>query len=377
MYKFIATAAFGLEATVKREVARLGLPIVSVSDGRIEFKGDFDVIPQANIWLRASDRVLLVFGEFEAFSFDELFEKTKALPWDELIPRDGRFTVVGKSVKSTLYSVSDCQAIVKKAVVERMKTKYNQEFFPETGAEYKIQVALLKDKVTLTVDTTGVSLHKRGYRPSSIGAPVRETMAAALIELSYWRKDRVLFDPLCGSGTIAIEAALMAKNIAPGITRRFASERWPQVPQEVWKKAREEALSKIDAQTKPEIHAADIDPEAVRLASQNAENARVLDCIRFDVRDIHAQSLPAEYGVIISNPPYGERVGEKEDARDVIKALGKLARRNKNWSVYAISPEEQFETLYGARADGKRKLFNGLIKIDYYQYFGTKPSKER
>ncbi|MCL2702691.1 MAG: class I SAM-dependent RNA methyltransferase [Defluviitaleaceae bacterium] len=371
-YTFIATAAFGLEATVKREVARLGFPITAASDGRIEFKGGFDAIPKANLWLRAADRVQLIAGEFEAFTFDELFERTKALPWDDLITRDGKFTVVGKSVKSKLFSISDCQAIVKKAVVEKLKLKYRQDFFPETGAEFKIQVALLRDRATLTVDTTGVGLHRRGYRPSTTGAPIKETMAASLIELSYWKKDRVLFDPLCGSGTIAIEAALMARNIAPGLTRRFASERWPQVSEKLWREAREEAREAVSS-IKPLIYASDIDPESIRLARQNAANAGVADCVDFTARDIGAQVLPAESGVLITNPPYGERVGEKSESREVFKALSALTKNKKSWSVYVITPDEDFERVYGRKADAKRKLFNGPIKTDYYQFYGEKP----
>ena len=379
MHTFIATAAFGLEATVKREVARLGFPIKGTSDGRIEFTGGFDAVPRANIWLRAADRVLMIMGEFTALSFDELFEGTKALPWGDLITRDGKFTVVGKSVKSKLFSVPDCQAIVKKAVVEKLKLKYRQEYFEESGAEFKIQVALLRDRATITVDTTGVGLHRRGYRPSAAGAPIKETMAAALIELSFWKKDRVLFDPMCGSGTIPVEAALMARNIAPGIRRRFAAEGWPQIPKELWTQVREDARAKIDKGFKPQIFGADINAEAIRLARQNAENAGVADCIEFAVRDINAQVLPADSGILITNPPYGERSGLEHESHGIIKAMSSLANsktsNKKPWSVYAISADEDFERIYGKRADAKRKLFNGPIKTDYYQYYGDKPQR--
>lgn len=376
LYNYIATASFGLEATVKREVAGLGFGITGVLDGRIDFEGGFDAIPKANLWLRSADRLLLKMGEFDALTFDELFEGTKALPWDEFITIDGKFTVTGKSIKSQLFSVPDCQSIVKKAVVEKLKLKYKIDYFEETGPEYKIQVALLKNRVTLTIDTTGPGLHKRGYRPAAAPAPLKETMAAAMLELSYWRKDRVLCDPFCGGGTIAIEAALMAKNIAPGLNRTFVSEEWPQIPAMMWKNARGEAKAAIDTRFNPEIYAFDIDPRAISASERNAKNAGVRDCIRFETRGVGEVEAPVEYGVVVTNPPYGERIGEISEIRGLYKEL-KRAFGNGKWSVYVITSDEEFEKYYGKKADAKRKLYSGMIKTDYYQFFGERPPKIR
>ncbi|MDR1704487.1 MAG: class I SAM-dependent RNA methyltransferase [Clostridiales bacterium] len=371
----IATAAFGLEATVKREVVKLGFPVAASDNGSIAFKADFTDIPKANIWLRSADRVLLVMGEFTAVTFDELFEGTKALPWGDYIPKNGRFTVTGKSVKSALFSVPDCQSIVKKAVVEKLKEKYRLDYFEETGAEYTIQAALRENKVTITVDTSGVGLHKRGYRASQAAAPIKETMAAALIELSYWRKDRILLDPFCGSGTIPIEAAMMARNIAPGLTRRFASERWEQVPVAAWSQERAAAKAAVKRGFMPKIYASDIDKEVLRMARLNAENVGVADCIEFSQKDIKDVKLPGEYGVLITNPPYGERMSELNDARVLYKSLGGLVKNEKSWSAYVVTADEDFERIFGKKADARRKLFSGALKIDYYQYFGKKPER--
>jgi len=375
MIRMIATATFGLEATVKREVQRLGLTDIKTQDGRVDFSGELEDIVKANLWLRSADRVLLNMGSFTALTFDELFEKTKALPWGDWLPENAEFTVTGKSVKSQLFSVPDCQAIVKKAVVEKLKLKYAVDWFPEDGPIYKIQVALLRDEATLTIDTTGAGLHKRGYREDAMAAPIKETLAAALIELSYWRKNRILVDPFCGSGTIPIEAALMAKNIAPGLKRRFVSEDWPQLPGAMWKKARAEAYAAIHADLRPEIYGYDIDPRAVALAKHNARRAGVDDCIRFEVRPLRDLTLPGAYGVVITNPPYGERLGEVQEAEALYREMGEILR-DPTWSVYVIAAHEGFERLYGRNADAKRKLFNGRIKTDYYQYYGTRPPKQ-
>lgn len=375
MLNLIATSTFGLEATVKREVTRLGFQNITVLDGRIDFMGEMSAIADANLWLRSADRVLLRMGEFYAHTFDELFEQTKALPWEDWIPEDGRFPVTGKSIKSTLYSVPDCQAIVKKAIVEKLKQKYHTEWFEETGPEYKIQVALLKDKVTLTIDTTGPGLHKRGYRENAVTAPLKETLASALIELSYWKKDRILLDPLCGSGTIPIECALMAKNIAPGLSRRFESEAWPQIDKSVWKEARAKAYAAININLQPQIFGSDHDQHAVELARRNAEKAGVDDCIQFDVASMKDISLPGRYGVMICNPPYGERIGEINEVEQLYRDIGKLCRTDDTWSTYVITSHEGFEHLYGKKADAKRKLFNGMIKTDYYQFYGQRPPK--
>ena len=374
-YDFIATTTFGLEATVKREVARLGFEISSVLDGRIDFTGGAEAIPKANLWLRSADRVLLKMGEFDALTFDELFERTKALPWEEWITEDGQFTVTGKSVKSKLFSVPDCQAIVKKAVVERLKQTYKRDWFEETGAVYKIQVAILRDVATITIDTTGPGLHKRGYREDAVAAPIKETMAAAMLELSFWRKDRILLDPFCGSGTIAVEAALMAKNIAPGLARKFASEDWPQVGKAVWKTARMEAYAAIDTDFKPEIYASDIDPAAIELAKHNARAAGVDDCIRFAVKDFNSFEATPKYCVIITNPPYGERIGLLKDVRRCYKVMHDLLVADPTLSLYVITSDEEFERIVARKADAKRKLFNGMIKTDYYQYHGQRPPR--
>lgn len=373
---FIATTTFGLEATVKREVIKLGYENIKVLDGRIDFQGDETTIVSSNIWLRSADRVWLNIGEFEAFTFDELFEKTKALPWTDFITEDGKFTVIGKSIKSQLFSISDCQAIVKKAVVEKLKLKYNKDWFDETGAEYRIQVGILKDHVTLMIDTTGPGLHKRGYRDTATAAPLKETLAAALIDLSYWRKNRVLIDPVCGSGTIPIEAALIAKNIAPGISRKFVSENWPQISPKIWKEARAEAYEKIDVHFRPEIFGSDIDPKAIEIAKHNAKLAGVDDCIKFEVKDLNEIILPCDYGVVICNPPYGERIGTTKEVERLYKNMGNVFDMDPTWSVYVITSYEDFEKLYGRRADAKRKLFNGMIKTDYFQFQGTRPPKD-
>jgi len=374
----IATAAFGLEAIVKREVEALGFTDIKVQDGRIDFgvggKSVFEGIPKANLWLRCSDRVLLNMGEFKALTFDELFEKTKALDWGALIPKNGKFTVLAKAVRSQLMSLSDIQSIVKKAVVEKLKQKYNIEHFEEDGPEYTIQAAILKDTVTITIDTTGQrnALHKRGYRERAYEAPLKETMAAALISLSYWKPGRLLLDPTCGSGTLAIEAALMQKNIAPGLNRGFASEAWRQIPSGTWKEERKKAYSAIKLSTEPMIYASDIDPQAVEVAGNNAIEAGVDDCIVFEAKPLSEISLPGDYGIAISNPPYGERLGRMEEIHKLYSEMGSLFK-NPTWSVYVLTSDEFFEESYGKRADKKRKLFNGNIKTDYYQYFGKRP----
>lgn len=372
----IATTTFGLEAVVKRELISLGFDDIKASDGKVEFTGDESTIVKANMWLRCAGRVWIKMGEFKAVTFDELFEKTKALPWGDWIPVDGKFTVVGKSVKSTLFSVSDCQAIVKKAVVEKLKQKYKVDWFDETGAEYKIQVAILKDMVTLAIDTSGSSLHKRGYRADAMTAPLKESLAAAMVQLSYWRKDRILLDPFCGSGTIPIEAALIGRNIAPGLNRKFASEEWERIGPALWKQARIDAYKSIDYDTELKIYGTDIDPEAIEVAKENAIKAGVDDCITFEVKPCEETKLMGDYGVLITNPPYGERLGELKEVENIYRALGKIMAENTTWSTYLITSMEYFEKLFGRKADAKRKLFNGRIKTDYYQFYGPRPPKK-
>lgn len=377
MINYIATTTFGLEACVKREIINLGFDDVHTFDGRVEFTGDESAIPRANIWLRCAGRVFVKMGEFKAMSFEELFQGAKALPWGDWIPVDGKFTVVGKSVKSTLHSVPDCQAIVKKAVVEKLKEKYEIDWFDETGAEYTIQVALLKDVVTLTLDTSGSGLHKRGYRAIALDAPLKETLAAAMVELSYWKKDRILLDPFCGSGTIPIEAALIARNIAPGLNRHFASEKWDRVPESLWKEERKKAYAAIDYDCVPEIYGSDVDATAIELAKKNAELAGVDDCITFEVKPVEELELYGDYGCLITNPPYGERLGDVKEVEDMYRSLGGTMHGNETWSTYLITSMEYFEKLFGKKASAKRKLFNGRIKIDYYQFYGPRPPKKQ
>ncbi|HZK33273.1 MAG TPA: class I SAM-dependent RNA methyltransferase [Tissierellaceae bacterium] len=369
----IATATFGLEAVVKRELINLGYSDLKVDNGKVTFVGTEKDIPRANYWLRVADRVLLKIGEFKALSFDELFEKTKALPWDEWIPEDGNFVIEGKSINSKLYSISDCQSIVEKAIVEKLKTKYDVNWFEKTGAKYTVEVALLKDIATLTIDTSGDGLHKRGYRDRQGEAPIKETLAAAMILLSFWNKDRVLFDPFCGSGTIPIEAAMIGRNMAPGLDRNFASEEWPRVKKEYWQEAKKEAFEAIDTKTKLHILGCDIDKQAIYRARDNAANLGFEDDIAFFNKDFRDAELNNEYGVMITNPPYGERIGEKEEIVELYKDLGIKFQDLDTWSTYIITSDENFETHYGKQADRKRKLYSGRIKVDYYQYYGPRP----
>ena len=301
--------------------------------------------------------------------------KTKALPWDDWITEDGEFTVEGKSVNSQLFSISDCQAIVKKAIVEKMKTKYNREWFEETGAKFTVEVSLLKDIATLTIDTSGSGLHKRGYRLESVEAPLKETLAAALVQLSYWNKDRLLVDPFCGSGTIAIEAAMIGKNMAPGLYRNFASEEWSRVKREYWNDARREAWDVMLDDGKLDIIASDIDHEAIKAAKENAQNIGLEEDIKFIIKDVRNFKLENNYGVIITNPPYGERLGDKSEIEKLYKDIGKLFKPLDTYSIYVLTSHEGFENLYGKKADRRRKLYNGRIKVDYYQYYGPRPPK--
>lgn len=374
--RLIATSTFGLESCIKREAQRLGFENIKAFDGRVEFDGDESDIVKANIWMRFPSKILIKMGEFKALTFDSLFESVKALDWGSWIPVDGKFTVIGKSVKSTLHSVPDCQAIVKKAVVEKLKLKYHVDWFDETGADYKIQVALLNDIATLTIDTSGDSLHKRGYRQNAMDAPLKENLAAAMIDLSYWRKNRILFDPMCGSGTIPIEAALIARNIAPGLNRSFACDQWERIDKSLWKQAKIEAYKAIDYDFPLKIYGSDIDPDAIELAKENAEKAGVDDCIEFSVKPLKEASLMGDYGCMITNPPYGERLGELKTVEELYRTLGKLMATNPTWSSYVITSMEYFEKLFGKRADAKRKLFNGRIKTDYYQFYGPRPPKD-
>ncbi|WZL72890.1 class I SAM-dependent RNA methyltransferase [Clostridiaceae bacterium 35-E11] len=374
--QLIATATFGLEELVKLEVKKLGYEQMTVENGKVTFTANERAIPKTNLWLRTADRVLLKMGEFKATTFEELFQQTKALPWEEWIPENGKFPVTGKSVKSKLFSVSDCQAIVKKAIVERLKETYHKEWFEENGAEFPVEVALLKDTATLTIDTSGVGLHKRGYRAQANEAPLKETLAAAMVMISRWREDRVLIDPFCGSGTIPIEAAMIGKNIAPGLSREFVSEQWQRVPEKYWKDERITALKAIRQDVAIKIFASDIDEKAIEIAKNNAYEAGVDDCITFRVQEMGRIQSNGQYGYIICNPPYGERLGEKKEVQKLYERMGKVFARFDTWSTYIVTSDEEFEQLYGKKASKKRKLYNGRIKVDYYQFFGPKPPKE-
>ncbi len=377
--ELIATATFGLEAVVKREIEALGYKIIKSEDGKITYLGDERAVVRSNLWLRSADRVLICMGEFQAVSFEELFQQTAALPWEEWIPMDGRFTVNGTSVKSKLYSVPDCQAIVKKAIVERLKLTYDVEQFPETGAAYTVKVTLLKDRVTVTLDTSGPGLHKRGYRVRDVAAPVKETLAAAMVQLSFWKPGRLLADPFCGSGTIPIEAAMIGRNIAPGLSRSFVSEDWEAIPKELWKQERKTAFESIDYESDVRIIASDIDPKAVASARSNAEEAGVDDCIEFMVQPVSKLTAGEKHGIIIANPPYGERIGEKAQIQKIYEDLRRFMEGNPTWSLYLITSDKEFEKLFREKpADRRRKLYNGRIEICYYQYYGERPplSKE-
>lgn len=368
----IATAAMGLESVVAKEVRQLGYP-VEVENGRVRFHAPISAIPRCNLWLRTADRVKLLVGEFKASTFDELFEATKSLPWEQFISEDGKFPVSGKSVKSTLYSVPDCQAITKKAIAERLKLKYGlASKMPETGPLYKVEVALHKDKATLTLDTSGSGLHRRGYRVGQGDAPIKETMAASLVMLTNWKPDYTLIDPFCGSGTIPIEAALIGQNIAPGFNREFASENWTFVKRMHWEKAFEEAEDLANYDQALDITGSDIDHNMIKIANQNANEAGLADLLswkQMQVKDLH---LRKEDGYIIGNPPYGERIGDKKAIAKIYQDLGNIMFDHPTWSVYILTAFEQFEQAYGQKATKKRKLFNGFIRTDYYQYFGKK-----
>jgi len=375
-YQLIATAAMGLEALVAKEVRALGYEC-QVENGKVMFQGDETAIVRSNLWLRTADRIKVKIGEFKAYTFDELFEKTKALPWERFIPEDAEFPVIGKSLKSKLFSVSDCQAIVKKAVVERLKQQYKRNsWFEETGALYRIEVALLKDVVTLTIDTSGQGLHKRGYRAAQGEAPIKETLAAALIMLTNWHPDKPFVDPFCGSGTIPIEAALIGQNIAPGFNREFVSEGWGWIPAKAWEEARNEAEDLANYDQPLDITGSDIDHRMVQIAQQNSFEAGFADIIDFKQMQVKDFTTKKEYGVIIGNPPYGERLGEKSAVEQMYKEMGHTFSMYDTWSIYILTSNEQFEQFYGRQATKKRKLFNGSIRTDLYQFWGKRPPKE-
>lgn len=375
--ELVAPCHFGLEAVLKKEILDLGYEIVQVEDGRITFCGDVDALCRANIFLRTAERILLKVGKVRAVTFDELFEKVKALPWEEYIPSDGKFWVAkASSVKSKLFSPSDIQSIVKKAIVERLKTVYHKEWFPETGAEYPIRISFMKDEATICLDTTGLSLHKRGYRTMVSKAPIKETLAAALILLTPWKKDRILVDPFCGSGTFPIEAAMIAANIAPGMNRSFTAENWKNfVGRKYWYQAVDEANDLVNDQIETDIQGYDIDGEIIRAARQNAQAAGVDHLIHFQQRPVSELSHPKKYGFIISNPPYGERLEEKAHLPELYGEIGARFQSLDSWSMYLITSYEDTEKYIGRKADKNRKIYNGMLKTYYYQFLGPKPPK--
>lgn len=375
-YELIATAAMGLEALVAKEVRSLGYEC-EVDNGKVTFTGDETAIARCNMWLRTAARIKIKVGEFKAYSFDELFEKTKSLPWEKYLPENAEFPVDGKSVKSKLFSISDCQAIVKKAIVDRMKHYYKRDsWFEENGALYRVEVSLVKDVATLTIDTSGLGLHKRGYRADQGGAPLKETLAAALVMLTNWKPDRPFWDPFCGSGTIPIEAALIGQNIAPGFNREFVSEGWEWIPAKVWEDVRNEAEDLANYDQPLDIIGTDIDHRMVSIAQNNSFEAGFGDMIKFKQMQVKDFSTTKEYGVIVGNPPYGERLGEKTAVEQMYREMGQAFVPFDTWSVYILTSNENFEQFYGKQATKKRKLFNGFIRTDLYQYWGKRPPRE-
>lgn len=376
-YELVVPCHFGLEAVTKREIYDLGYEISRVEDGRVTFIGDEEAICRSNIFLRTAERVLLQVGRFHATTFDELFEGIKALPWENYIPRDGKFWVKkASSIKSKLFSPSDIQSIAKKAMVERLKEVYHVSWFEENGAPYPVRIFLLKDEVMVTLDTSGDSLHKRGYRLMTSKAPLTETLAAALILLTPWRRDRILVDPFCGSGTFPIEAAMIASGIAPGMNRSFTAEEWTNfIPKNLWYEAVEEAQEQMDTEVKVDIQGYDIDPEVVKAARENAKRAGVEHMIHFQQRAVADLSHPKKYGFIITNPPYGERLEDKEDLPQLYSEIGASYRNLDSWSMYLITSYEDTEKYIGRKADKNRKIYNGMLKTYFYQFMGPKPPK--
>lgn len=376
--ELIAPCHFGLEAVLKREIIDLGYDIAEVEDGRVTFYGDEEALCRANIFLRTAERVLLKVGSFRAVTFEELFDKTKELLWEDYIPEDGRFWVAkAASVKSRLFSPSDIQSIMKKAMVKRMQEHYHVEWFAEDGAAYPVRVFLMKDIVTVGIDSSGTSLHKRGYREMSGTAPIKETLAAALIMLTPWKSDRVLVDPFCGSGTFLIEAAMMAANIAPGMNRSFTAEEWEGViPKKFWYNAIDEANDLVNTGVRTDIQGYDADGSVLKIARKNAGEAGVERLIHFQERAVADLSHPKKYGFIITNPPYGERMEDKRDLPQLYRTLGERFRQLDAWSAYVITSYEDTEKCFGRKADKNRKIYNGMLKTYYYQFLGPKPPKK-
>ena len=378
-FELIAPCHFGMEAVLKREIIDLGYDIESVEDGRVTFIGDDEAVCRANVFLRTAERVLLKVGSFHAESFEELFQGTRGICWEDYIPQDGKFWVAkASSIKSKLFSPSDIQSIMKKAMVERLKGAYGVEWFPESGSSYPLRVFLYKDQVTVGIDTTGDSLHKRGYRTLTSKAPITETLAAALIMLTPWNKDRILVDPFCGSGTFLIEAAMMAANMAPGMNRSFLAEDWKNlIPRKCWYETMDEAGDLLEENVKVDIQGYDIDGEIVKAARSNAESAGVDHMIHFQQRPLAALSHPKKYGFIITNPPYGERIEEKKNLPELYRQIGERYKALDAWSLYMITAYEDAEKYIGRKADKNRKIYNGMMKTYFYQFMGPKPPRKK
>lgn len=376
-YELVAPCHFGLESVLKKEITRLGYEIIKVEDGKVTFAGDALAICRANIFLRTTERILLKIGSFHATTFDELFEATKALPWEDFIPKDGRFWVTkATSIKSKLFSPSDIQSIMKKAMVERLKSHYHTEWFSEDGVDFPVRVTLMKDEVLVCLDTSGESLHKRGYRRATVKAPITETLAAALILLTPWKKDRILVDPFCGSGTFPIEAAMIGAEIAPGMNRSFTAEQWTHlIPKKCWYDAIDEAENKILRDVSMDIQGYDIDEKAIAAAMENARMAEVEHLIHLQRRPLSALSSHKKYGFLITNPPYGQRLETEENMPALYRELGEVYQKLDTWSMYLITAYEQAERHIGKKASKNRKIYNGMMKTYFYQYMGPRPPR--
>ncbi|MDW7660467.1 MAG: class I SAM-dependent RNA methyltransferase [Bacillota bacterium] len=374
--RLIATAVFGMEAIVAQEIKDLGFENVVVENGRVLFDSDELGLARANMWLRTAERVFICVGQFKANKFETLFDEINKLPWEVYIAKDAAFPVDAKSVKSTLFSLSDIQSLTKKAIVKRLTKLYRVEWFEETQETYRILVSILKDEVTVSIDTSGSGLHRRGYRAKGNEAPLKETLAAGLLLVSKWKAERPLIDPFCGSGTIVIEAAMMAKNIAPGLNREFDSQKWRWIEPEIWEKVRNEAKESVVEDLDVKIEGYDMNPRAISIARENAALAGVADIVHFQVRDVKDFSTSRQYGTIICNPPYGERLNEVKEVEQLYKVMGKVFKPYTTWSKYIITSHDGFENAYGEKSTKNRKLYNGRIKTHFYMYFGERPPRQ-
>ncbi len=378
LYELITPCHFGLESVLKREITDLGYDVIRTEDGKVTFAGDAEAIARANIGLRTTERVLLKAGEFKALTYDELFEATKSIPWERYIPKDGKFWVAkANSIKSKLFSPSDIQSIMKKAMVERLKNVYGISWFEESGSSYPLRVSINKDIVTVGIDTSGESLHKRGYRTMTAKAPITETLASALIMLTPWHADRILVDPFCGSGTFAIEAAMLAANIAPGMNREFLAQSWNNlIDRKIWYDAFDEARELVNMDIETDIQGYDIDDNVIKAARANVRSAGVENLIHLQTRDVAELSHPKKYGFIITNPPYGERISDKEECESLYRILGERYGQLDSWSMYLITAFKDAEKFIGRKADRNRKIYNGMMKTYFYQFMGPKPPKK-